>query len=316
MQVTYGVIAHVGEVILDLSSCITKCQEITVGGIDIGNRYSYKQTLEEWCIDNNRQDILDLWDYDKNNVLPSEVPSGTKRKYYFKCHNGIHNSETKRILSITDKSTHRIICKQCEAEGLYREDLTGRIFGDLTVLYRDEEKSKNPYRIDYWVCRCSCGNIVSVDRYKLVYGKKTICGKAGRHKLSSSESKKLSDFRDTPEYRQYRIGVITKDKSRCIITGEKIKNPEVHHIYPFALYPKERLDINCGVCISKEYHSTCNPGSFHSVYGVYNNTPEQFQEYVNMKRRELGIEEFFDVYEYMNPYDADNLEIDDSMLCL
>ena len=35
-----------------------------------------------------------------------------------------------------------------------------------------------------------------------------------------------------------------------------------------------------------------------------------------MKRQELGINEYFDVYEYMNPYDADDMEIDDSMLDL
>ena len=48
----------------------------------MGNKYYYK-TFEEWCLENNRQDILDLWDYDKNNKSPSEVPAGTKIKYFF-----------------------------------------------------------------------------------------------------------------------------------------------------------------------------------------------------------------------------------------
>ena len=31
-------------------------------------------------------------------------------------------------------------------------------------------------------------------------------------------------------------------------------------------------------------------------------------------RKELGIEEHFDVYKYMNPVDADDMEIDATML--
>ena len=52
------------------------------------------------------------------------------------------------------------------------------------------------------------------------------------------------------------------------------------------------------------------------MYGMVGNTPEQFETYVNMKRAELGITEHFDVYKYMNPYDADDMEIDDTMLDL
>ena len=37
----------------------------------MGNRYTCKQTFEEWCLENNRKDVLDLCDYEKNDVLPS-----------------------------------------------------------------------------------------------------------------------------------------------------------------------------------------------------------------------------------------------------
>ena len=273
----------------------------------MGNKYTCKQTFEEWCLSNNRQDILDLWDYDRNDVLPSEIPFGTKKRYYFKCHNGIHESETKRILTITERTDHRIICKQCESEGLYKMDLTGKVFGELTVLQKDEEKSSR--KLYYWICKCSCGEILSVDQNKLRNGEKTACGVDGEHKLIKLFNEQ--EIRHSSEYYKYRDAVIAKDNGKCIITGKEAINPEVHHIYPFALYPHDRLDVDCGVCISREYHSTNCPGSFHNVYGTQNNTPEQFQDYVNMKRKELGIEEYFDVYEYMNSYDADCLEIDD-----
>lgn len=42
-------------------------------------------------------------------------------------------------------------------------DLTGEMFGDLTVLHRGENKEK----ATYWVCQCKCGNVksFSVNKY-------------------------------------------------------------------------------------------------------------------------------------------------------
>ncbi len=284
---------------------------------NVGNRYSFKQSFGDWCLENERQDILDLWDYDKNVVSPFEIPSGTKNRYYFKCCNGLHDSESKRILSITDKPDHKVICKQCEAEGLYRQDLFGCVFGDLTVIKHDDERTENDsHRMDYWICQCSCGEILSTDAYKLISGRKHICGRAGKHKSKIETPDAVAALRKTPEYYQYRKAVIIKDNAKCIITGERPKNIEVHHLYPFSDYPSERFNPSCGVCVSKEYHSVGINGSFHDLYGVHNNTPDQFQDYVNMKRRELGIMEYFDVYEYMNDIYSDTLPIDDTMLDL
>ena len=40
--------------------------------------------LHEWCVKNNRQDILDQWNYDKNNDLtPKNVTIGTNQKVWW-----------------------------------------------------------------------------------------------------------------------------------------------------------------------------------------------------------------------------------------
>ena len=121
-----------------------------------------------------------------------------------------------------------------------------------------------------------------------------------------------SYLRNTAEYKHYRDVVLQKDKYQCIICGST-QNLEVHHIYPFALFPNDRIDSNCGCTLCQKHH-TGSQESFHKIYGNRHNTPEQLQDYVNMMRNELGINEYFDVYDYMNPYDADCMEIDDTML--
>lgn len=52
-------------------------------------------------------------------------------------------------------------------------DLTGRIFGRLTVLYEQIERVNKQI---LWVCKCECGNITVVYGNDLNRGKTTSCG--------------------------------------------------------------------------------------------------------------------------------------------
>lgn len=49
-------------------------------------------------------------------------------------------------------------------------DLTGQKFGKFSVLYRDVKRNGT-----YWICRCECGNITSVNSSNLRLGKSTGC---------------------------------------------------------------------------------------------------------------------------------------------
>ena len=52
-------------------------------------------------------------------------------------------------------------------------DLTGQKFGRYTVLYRDKpHKGGNAF----WVCKCDCGNIRSINSNPLRHGYTTSCG--------------------------------------------------------------------------------------------------------------------------------------------
>ncbi len=102
-------------------------------------------SFEQWCIDNNRQDILDLWDYELNNFKPSEVLYASDKNYWFKCPRKIHNSELKRISQLTNgKIIFR--CKACNSFAQWGIDNLGE---DFLEKYWDYNKNKtNPYSID------------------------------------------------------------------------------------------------------------------------------------------------------------------------
>ena len=59
------------------------------------------------------------------------------------------------------------------------KDLTGKKFGELTVLEYDKEKSRKSGQT-YWKCKCSCGKECSVARKHLLDGSIKSCGHTKR----------------------------------------------------------------------------------------------------------------------------------------
>lgn len=106
-------------------------------------------TFEQWCLDNNHQDILDRWDYDKNQENPSEIPHGVSdKKYWFKCPRGIHESELKNISNFTGGREESIVCKMCNSFAQWGID---NISEDFLEKYWDYEKNDelniNPWKL-------------------------------------------------------------------------------------------------------------------------------------------------------------------------
>ena len=90
-------------------------------------------------------------------------------------------------------------CLQKEKASLSLNDLTGQIFGRLTVLERAEvpEHVKDKHST-YWKCECKCGKITVVRRDALIHGDTQSCGCI--HDEKSSERIKTIFTKD---YRKY-----------------------------------------------------------------------------------------------------------------
>lgn len=101
-------------------------------------------TFKDWCIENNRQDVLDRWDYQLNEYNPEEIGYGSTFKQWFKCTRGLHESELHSIGSITSKEYNKISCKKCNSFAQWGIDNLGEDFLDM---YWSKENIIDPWNI-------------------------------------------------------------------------------------------------------------------------------------------------------------------------
>lgn len=125
-----------------------KCSKILYVGESIKKSHlKNSKSFEQWCIEHNRQDVLDRWDYELNDCKPSEINYSTVKKYWFKCDKHIeHKSELKQIVDFC-QSKCEINCKQCKSLAQWMID------NDLKIEdYWDYDKNI----LDIW--EISCGS--------------------------------------------------------------------------------------------------------------------------------------------------------------
>ena len=79
-----------------------------------------------------------------------------------------------------------------------RRDLTsmiGKNFGRLTVIERDLTKPQGKGHPSYWLCKCSCGNIISAAGSELTRGSISSCGCLRKELLTLKNTKDITNQR-------------------------------------------------------------------------------------------------------------------------
>ena len=84
-------------------------------------------------------------------------------------------------------------------------DITNQRFNKLLVIKRDFEKNINHKA--YWICKCDCGNIVSVRGQNLRQGKTKSCGCLLREKTTQRNLIDLTNQRFGHLIAKKRIGI-------------------------------------------------------------------------------------------------------------
>lgn len=206
----------------------------------------YKTTLYDWCIENDRKEIIDLWDEKLNSKTPHEVGKCSTQIFYLKCLLGIHPSEPFQPNNYTRRNNLHIFCHWCNSFAQSGINLIGNDFLDR---YWDYELNGtlNPWDL-------SRGNNQSVIWIK--------CDKKSNHgsfqSLCSTFLNSLMDgnngcpyckgFKIKPEdsFGQYCIDNIDPDFISKYWGTQNVKSP-----FEYAPNSNEKVFIKCQL---KDYH--------------------------------------------------------------
>lgn len=142
-------------------------------GLDNYNKTKLKNSVSfyQWCINKNREDVINRWDYNLNNCSPKEICYGSNIKYWFKClDHPLHKSELKSINCFTHGQNGSIKCIQCNSFAQYLLD----IYGENGIKkYWSNKNTISPWDITrhsskkiYLICQ-NCGTTINTipDRF-------------------------------------------------------------------------------------------------------------------------------------------------------
>lgn len=182
------------------------------------------------------------------------------------------------------------------ADYIHLQDLTGKRFGRWTVLYKDEERSlkskkENKTTIIFWICKCDCGNIKSVQGGNLKRGASRSCGcleselTIQRNKDTKCLYGKLKD--EQPNLMQYLVN--KNDGELTLGCRQKIlcKCSKCESIRKIPVYYLSLNGFNCPNCSSKISY----PNRF--VYKLLNQLNIEFETEMIF---DWGINKRYDFY--------------------
>ena len=90
-----------------------------------GNQFSVTKSFYDWCVENNRMDLNDRFDEEKNGCTAKNVGYKSNLKYWFKCPRGIHESEQIVMYSITRDVNRVLTCRKCNSVAQFVIDKFG-----------------------------------------------------------------------------------------------------------------------------------------------------------------------------------------------
>jgi len=166
-----------------------------------------------------------------------------------------------------------------------KQDLTGQVFGRLTVLDIIPSNQRGQTK---WLCRCVCGNIRAVNRGALTTGHTSSCGcgrvyphgpdnHSWRHDLTDEEREKRR-----PGYSILRDSVFRRDDYTCQACGRRGVKLAAHHIVPWSKSRELRFEPTNLITLCDKCHRR-----YHKQTPLADANREQFDAWIAAEQHRI-----------------------------
>lgn len=107
-----------------------------------------KYYFDKWCSDHNRLDLLERWDYEKNDISPDQISMGSEKQVWLSCPRGIHESELHQICNLNRKGKEHfeLSCRTCNSFAQHVIDEYGEEYFNLIW---SDENTISPWDITF-----------------------------------------------------------------------------------------------------------------------------------------------------------------------
>lgn len=137
---------------------------------------------------------------------------------------------------------------------------------------------------------CKCGKVFQRDLTHVTRGRFDcrkcqiikVTGENNSRYNSSLTDEERSESRRNKKYIDWSKSIYQRFKFKCAKCGIN-RQPEAHHLFNFADYPKLRLEPENGVCLCLSCHD-----NFHSEYGSKFNTLSQIELFLDRELSEIN----------------------------
>ena len=80
-----------------------------------GNQFSVAKSFYDWCVENNRMDLNDRFDEDRNGCTTKDVGYKSNLKWWFKCPRGLHDGDQYVMYFVTNNPKRELLCRKCHS---------------------------------------------------------------------------------------------------------------------------------------------------------------------------------------------------------
>jgi hypothetical protein len=204
--------------------------------------------------------------YGRLTLIEEIVPANTKGRQW-KCQCSCGNIVISKLNNLKNGHTTSCGCFRKEATSKrLTKDLTGQIFGKLTVMNRVYGEGISNDAHSQWLCLCECGKTTVTSSRFLTSGHTKSCGcyRADNNTLFKCDERHPAwkggvtslkpGYKGTKEFRLWRKAVFQRDQricQSCSATGGEL---HAHHLKSWAEYPELRFAIDNGLTLCEPCH--------------------------------------------------------------